>query len=343
MRQPSREWIQNNLSSLTAHTDDLRGVGTTIDEPEFGAWTALKLVVLTATIDVYSTVISNNDFDFYYVDAMSGSGLVNLSDRDDTLIGSPFIAGTVAHEPFSRMYLIERNEDRANVLRERLDYAVDEIDSFDQSRKDYVVLTGDANEILPTIPDRIKRERGGTLAGTNGEGGAHHLAFIDNERSEVKFDAIRQLSKMWGDLLINYQEKGLNRQYGRIDNGLEDSWDEFLAFFDDDERVKQLDSPEDRFALYRSKIESINRPMQESVQIHGSKSHPYGYRMLYATQQTGGGSEYAQFMEGQARKIEDLTGDDIETVLDTMRGNATHLGLWSTNEDEKGQAKLGEY
>jgi hypothetical protein len=78
MRQPDREWIQNNLSSLTAHSAPLQQVGETSDEPEFGAWTALKLIVLTATVDVYSKIISNNGFDFYYVDAMAGSGITGV-------------------------------------------------------------------------------------------------------------------------------------------------------------------------------------------------------------------------------------------------------------------------
>lgn len=343
MHQPDREWIQDKLSSLTAHSDDLREVGETADDPEFGAWTALKLVVLTATVDVYSKIIAKNGFDFYYVDAMSGSGLVDLSDREDTLIGSPFIAGTVAHEPFSKMYFIEEDGDRADILRDRLDYAADEIDAFNQSRDDCVVLNGDANDILPEIPDKVKEERDGTLTGTDGVGGAHHLAFVDNERDEVKFDSIRKLeTQMWGDLLINYQEKGLNRERGRILEGLEDGWEDFVAFFDDDE-VKDLEDPEDRFELYLSKIDSINRSVHESIQIRGSSSHPYGYRMVYATQRTGGGSKFVRFMEGQKRKIEALTGDDIETVLDTMRGSATHLGLWSNEEDEDGQSRLGAY
>jgi hypothetical protein len=78
MHQPDREWIQDNLSSLTAHTDSLQQVAEVSDEPQFGAWTALKLIVLTATVDVYTKIISNNDFDFYYIDAMAGSGITEL-------------------------------------------------------------------------------------------------------------------------------------------------------------------------------------------------------------------------------------------------------------------------
>lgn len=344
MRQPNRDWIQDKLSDLTAHTSALSNIGGEFDEPEFGAWTALKLVVLAATVDVYTTIIDSNGFDYYYVDAMSGSGVVDLKERNDALLGSAFVAGTVAHKPFEKMYFIEKKPERADALRERLEYASEHIDGFRQPPDTFEVITGNANTVLPLIPDKIEDHRGGSAGGRNGEGGQHHLAFIDNERDEIKFDAIREMESIWGDLLINYQEKGLNREKGRIEKGLTDNWDDYVNFFDGDERVKQMDDPEDRFQLYLSKLDNINRPVHPSVTIHGSDRHPYGYRMVYATQTTNGGSEYAEFMEGQKRKIEGLTGDDVEIVLDTMKGAATHLGLWSVEEeDEDKQRRLGSF
>ena len=341
MQQPDREWIQRKLSRLTAHADDLQEIGEANDEPEFGAWTALKLTVFTATVDVYTKIIANNDFDFYYIDSMSGSGIVNLSDRDDTISGSPIIAGTVAHEPFERMYFIEEDPERASSLRSRLDYAVEEIDAFDQSRGDCVVIEGDANDVLPTIRDRIEDHRGGSLSGHDGENGQHHLAFIDNERDDVKFQAIRELESMWGDLLINYPEVSLDREEGRIESGLTDSWDDYIAFFDGDESVQHMRSRSRRFNLYLEKLEDISRPIHPSTKIHGSSSHRFSYRLVYAAQETEGGSEFAEFMTKQGRKIENLTGDDIEHVLDTMRGEATHLGLWSVDDED--QSALGSF
>jgi len=344
MRQPNREWVQDKLSDLTAHIDDLEAIGNQTDEPEFGSWTALKLVVFTAAIDVYTTVINNNDFEPYYIDAMSGSGVVSLKDREDTLLGSPAIAGTVAHEPFEKMYCIEKDEERAETLRNRLDFAAEHIDSFRQEPDTYEVIQGNANDILRNIPDKIRDHRGSSPSGRNGQGGQHHFAFIDNERHEVKFDSIRNLeNEFWGDLLINYQQKGLNREKGRLEARESDEWDEFLQFFDGDNRALDLDDPEDRFGLYLEKLDGINRPVHESVQIRGSKRHPYSYRMVYATRNSSGGSEFIEFMNGQQWKIEGLTGDDIEHVLDTMQGAATHLGLWSIDEDEDGQARLGEF
>jgi hypothetical protein len=239
------------------------------------------------------------------------------------------------------MYLIEQNTERAEALRQRLDLAVEEIDAFSQSRDEWTVIEGNANDVLPELPDKIRNRRGGSLTGSDEQGGAHHLAFVDNERIEVNFDAIRGLSEMWGDLLINYQEKGINREIGRIESGETDGWGEILRFFDGDERVQNTDSPEERFELYLEKLDQIQRPVHEPVTIHGSEDHPYGYKMVYATQLTDGESEYAEFMEYQRRKVGNLTGDDIETVLRTMRGAATHLGLWSADDDS--QSKLGEY
>ncbi|WP_254823436.1 three-Cys-motif partner protein TcmP [Haloglomus halophilum] len=341
MHQPDREWIQDKLSSLTAHADELQRVGDAADEPNFGPWTALKLIVLTATVDVYTQIIHDYDFDPYYVDAMAGSGITELDGGRDTLIGSPIVAGTVAHEPFSKMFLIEQNEERAEALRDRLEFATEEIDTFTQSRDEWVVIEGDTNEELPSIPSRVRDERGGYLGGQDGQDGAHHLAFIDNERVEVEFDSLRRLSSMWGDLLINYQEKGINREIGLIESGEKDGWDEILAFFDDDAHIQRDSTPNERFELYLGKLDSINRSEYESLTIHGSDEHPYGYKMIYATRPTGGGSEYVEFMETYQRKIEALTGDDIENVLDTMKGTSTHLGLWSPDEDS--QSRLGGF
>lgn len=344
MGQPDRDWIQDKLSDLTAHIDELESAGGAVDHPQFGAWTALKLVVLTATVDVYTTIMASNDFRYHYVDAMSGSGLVGLKGRDEILMGSPIIAGTVAHEPFENMYLIENDETRAAALEDRLDYAADNIDAFRQSPDSYEVLVGDANDLLPQVHDRIDEQHDGNPGGDSGERGQHHLAFIDNERNEVSFSAIRQLESFYGDLLINYQETSLNRERGLLESGDSDDWDTFIEFFDGDERALHLEEPE-RFGLYLEKVESIPRPIHESVNVRGSSSYGYNYRIVYAVRQSGGESEFIEFMDGQRRKVEGLTGDDIDTVLDTMRGSATHLGLWSVDEDgdDDSQADLDRF
>ncbi|WP_254544820.1 three-Cys-motif partner protein TcmP [Halomarina pelagica] len=344
MRQPDQAWIRNQLRQLTDHSDTLCEIGDEeVVDATFGPWTALKLVSLTATVDVYTSIMANNGFNYYYVDAMSGGGIVNLDGCDGALVGSPIIAGTVPREPFEKLYFVEASRDRAEALRARLDYAVDEIDAFNHTRDDCVVIHGDANEVLPKLPQMIKEDNGGTLTGRNGMGGAHHLAFIDNEKYEVKFEAIRKLSTMLNDLLINYQETSLNRQYGRILRG-DCEWDDFLAFFDKRGGVKRLEAPEDRFDFYTRLLENIDRSEYRSLQVRGSNAYSYAYRMVYATRLTGGGSEYAQFMDGQKRKIEGITGDEIGTVLDTMRGAGTTLDLWSAEEKaEDGQSKLADY
>lgn len=342
MRQPDRDWIQDKLSDLTAHIDELEEAGGVVDDPEFGPWTALKLVVLTSTVDVYTTIMASNKFRYHYVDAMAGSGVVGLADREETLTGSPIIAGTVAHEPFEKMYLIERNQERAAALEKRLDYAAENIDAFTQSPESYEVFVGDANDLLPEVRDRINDHHNGNLAGTDGEEGQHHLAFIDNECDDVAFSAIRQLeAPMHGDLLINYQATSLNRKRGRLKSGDSDKWEPFVAFFDHDRRALNLKEPE-RYEFYREKIRGIPRPVQRSVDVHGSGGYGYKYRMLYAVRKSSGGSGFVEFMDKQRRKIEGLTGDDIGTVLDTMQGSATHLGLWSADDDDE-QQRLGSF
>lgn len=336
MTQPDRDWILQQLNTLTDHADELYELDPdTINELK--SWTALKLAILIATVDVYTTIISSHFDDWYYVDAMAGSGCVYVEDNQIPLVGSPILAAVLAHEPFEHMFFIENKEERVQALRSRLEYAVENIEAVEIERDDYDVIKGDTNTELPKIPDRIAENRGHFQ-------GAHHLAFIDNERVEVKYDSIDGLEQMWGDLLINYQETGINREYG------DGNWEKLVPYFGT-EAVKDCPTEEERFELYLdqlSKVGTGGRPIQRSIKVRGSEDYPYHYNMVYAvreSQETE--SEWVEFMDTMRPKIEPLSGDDVEKVIEQMQGKTTSLELWTSDDSENGkgggQSKLGEY
>lgn len=331
MGKPQWEWIEGKLRSLMEHADDLKDIGDSIDDPKFGPWTALKLEILVASVEVYTTIMHSYEYDYYFVDAMAGSGVVDVDDSPEVLVGSPIIAGTVAREPFEKLYFIEADRSRADTLRKRLDYAADNIDAFTQTKDSCMVIHGDANEELPELSDQIEQDHPRSLTGTNGMGGQHHLAFIDNERGEVGFEALRQLESIDGDLLINYQGTGLNRASGHISE-FDRSWDNFDAFFDGNRKAREMTSDE-RLNLYLGLLKDINRGDYRDVFVKASDNYPYGYRMIYATENRDQGGDFLEFMETYSEKIEDFTGDDIQKVLATMRGELARLdGHWTGEE-----------
>lgn len=346
MTTPDWEWVQSKLDVLMEHADELKEISPVTEEPdpEFGAWTALKLEVLVASVDVYTKIMSSHDYTYYFVDAMSGPGVVDINGRPESLIGSPIIAGTVAHEPFHRMYLIEKDRDRAEALRDRLDYASDQIPEFSQSRDSCVVINENANDVLPNLRDRIEDDHPTLLKGTGESGGQHHLAFIDNESHDIDFESIRQLESIPGDLLINYPNTVLNRRAGNIESQDDPDWDKFDAFFDDRIEARELNEDE-RFALYLELLETIKRGDTVNLPIRASREYPYYYRMIYATKNRKGGGGFLNFMESYSERMSSLTGDDVERIFKTMRGEFTNLDHWTEKdaETEENQADLGEF
>ncbi len=349
MTQPDFDWIQSKLSRLMADADDLARVVDFDDDPSFGAWTALKLDFLAASVDVYTKIMSNHGFQYYFIDAMSGSGIVELSDRDEKLVGSPFVAGSIPNQPFTHLFLIEENDERAEALRSRLEYASDEVEEFNHSRDEWTVINEDANQVLPDMKSRIEEVHEGSIYGTSGYGGQHHLAFIDNETDEISFQALRDLeSSLDGDLLINYQNKSIGRRRGRLqsDNHDESDWGPYMDFFDDRELARVTQDNRELFELYVGDLlPGISRGHIEYVEVKQSRDSPFHYTLIYATRKKSSGGDFMEFVPNYGGKIESLDGDIVERVLGTMTGPATRIDHWANKvkESEEGQSGLGDF
>lgn len=73
--------------------------------------------MLVATIEVYTKIVPEEFEDAYYIDTMSGLGVVEVEGYDATVGGSPIIAATFPHTPgFEKLYCIELNPDKASGL-----------------------------------------------------------------------------------------------------------------------------------------------------------------------------------------------------------------------------------
>lgn len=338
-RTPNYQWVRSKLERLTSHADEIRSVDAEVVN-EIGPWAALKLFHLMVTTDLYTRIIENVDSidSKFYFDVLAGSGTVVLDDYDTSSIGSPLIAATVPEHPFDRLYFFEGDEERASALRERLDF-VDAETPLEIHRDRCIVIDGDSNETVPEVVQELF---------DNGEHqGLNHLSFIDNERMEVQWDTIRELSKIYGDFLINFQTKGVSRELGYLGDQdaplarKTEAYRKLDAFFGGPDFRSCSDSDE-LIQLYESNLASIgeeygkqrnNRSKQRSIQVQGAGGRYY-YRLIYATRETGGGSPYIEFVDNLRSRIESMDGNDIETAIEILQGDTASLDMFEVSEEE---------
>jgi three-Cys-motif partner protein len=326
--RPDQEWIYRQLDQIYKYADPLAEQDSKTDD--WQPWKALKLVTLAHSVYVYTQILGNDRWeDFYYVDALAGSG---IQQRDDgtNFVGSSLLAPIVAENPFSHLYFIEEDTDKAEALSQRLQYASENIDSFAADPSDYTVINRDVNSphAMSSIPDEISNQR------ERGLKGAHALAFVDNQRAEVNWETIAAFGDanrggMWSDFLVNYQPVGIDREEGDY------SFENLDGFFGPAE-YRGL-SDDEQFENYRENFTNIEPPrsIQRHAKVRGSASFRYYYNMLFATQETGSGSPYIEFMEGAKEKIENLSGDDIDNVIEILKGNQAPLDLFSEHNDDQ--------
>lgn len=317
-----RAWVKKQLKRLREHSHEIYDAGGRVTN-ELGPWTALKMTIHAQAVDVYTTVISNYYDDWYYVDALAGSGSIKIKDRDsDVLVGSPIVAAAMAgDDPFSEMYFIEKDADRATALEDRIECACQELPSIQISPEDCYVITDDANEALGEIRSRIKEDRSGRLKG------AHTFGYIDNADLNVGIDAIPEDDRLRMDLLVNYQSTNANRSAGK---GERSKMERFWGLpFDELEAMTE----EERLEAYINALKQKGRAGEETIPVQASSEFPYHYYMIYNTKKEDAG--WLNALQNLRERIRALDGDNIDDVLNTMQRDPTNLdsGLFADEDD----------
>lgn len=302
------EWVKEQLQDLQANADAIWGERPDIAN-SFGEWSAIKLIALAGIVDLYTTIIPNNFNRFYYIDALAGSGSVYMEEQDERFVGSPILTAALAHEPFDYMYLIEQDTDRAQALRQRMDFIDSELDYG--LNGNYTVIEGDANEEIPHL---IEEELLDIILES---GSVHTLAFIDNERTDVKWSTVEKLTTIWSDLVVNFPANNIQRMAG-VPN--ENALNEF--FGNNRWRSAGTDSMALR-TVYQGNLSEVGRDVQGAVRVQGSRN--FHYDVIYATRETSSGSPFMDAFNWLQEKLEDLHGDDIDRVLRYMRGEAVNF------------------
>lgn len=306
--EPAQQ-VRRRVPTLTERADDALAIAPDVYN-EYGPWSALKLIVLVATVNMYTTVISDYYDDWFYIDALAGSG-VSIADNgnEDVFLGSPILAAMHAHEPFTKMYFIEKHQGKASALEDRLEWAFDEFD-ISQPEYEYEVICGDANQEL----NGVVQDMWG-LARRDGKPRFHNLLFVDNQGFDVCWDGMKSVGdNTSGDFLINFPTPGLNRNTYQ-----EESHDALTKYFGGD-MWREADSAEELIEIYCRRLSGFDNEIQVTTNVDSGVKN-YQYDVIYATRKTQSGSDYVNAVKYVKEFVEEVDGGDVNQMLDILYGD----------------------
>jgi len=328
-----RERVKKRVPTLTRHAEDIREIESEVYN-EFGTWSALKLIVHAATVNMYTTVISEHFDDWFYIDALAGSGVSVYGDEDESFLGSPLLAAKNASEPFTKMYFIEQDEDNAAALEKRLEAGFNGSElELTPPECGWEVFVGDANKKLQQAISDMWR-----VAKRDGKANFNHLTFIDNQGLDLMWNGIRQLApEPTGDLLINFPTSAVIRSAGHEDSR------ETLTDYYGSEAWRSASEKEELLNAYTRRLSSVEKTEQVVTNIDSGTKN-YQYDMVYATRKTRGGSDYINAIEYINDFVEAVDGADVEEMLQILRGDQmTMESFLPAQDDDDPQSRLAEY
>ncbi|MGQ5515691.1 three-Cys-motif partner protein TcmP [Halococcus saccharolyticus] len=327
--------MKDRVEDLRDNADELKGVAPN-QFNEFGPWSALKLILHAATTNMYTKVISQHMDDFFYIDALAGSGVSVYGDQGDCFLGSPVIAAKNATEPFTKMYFIENDPDKADALRRRLD------EVFENSMVDvtvpeaYQVYEGDANEQLREVVNDMW-----DIAYENPNGPSfNHFTFIDNQGLDVEWDdGIEKVAPTpTGDLLINFPTSNIVRTAHHTDS--ESAMNRFYGgnMWDTEEKNKQTLREK-----YCERLTGVEKEKKVVANVD-SGGRNYEYDMIYGTRETNRGSGYIDAVDYVRDFVEAVDGADVDEMLEVIRGDRATMDQYlPDDEDGSGQSSLDSF
>ena len=265
---------------------------------KFGPWAIVKLISLKYFVQIYTSIISNQDWvdKMRYIDLLAGSGLNEVSTNGDLIAGSSIIAAQHPKKKFDELHLIEMDSQKARALSRRIK----------PSKIPSQIINKDCNDGINDIFDSI------------GESD-HYLAFIDCERGmEINWATMQKLLSRPGDLIFNLQSASIYRVISAWQNNQNfqhNSLDQFYG----DESWKKYYSRDDCLLGFIEKIQTnSNREVVIPCRINGPGS--YYYDLIIATRRTKGDSPYMGAVKDLKTRVENLKPHFIESVLDILKG-----------------------
>lgn len=327
----SSDYLKKRIQSLTEDSEEIRDISPVTND--FDTWSALKLILHSAAVNMYTTVLESNSYfeDLFYIDALAGSGISTYGEDDTCFLGSPVIAAKVAQEPFKKMYLIEWDEDKADALEARMRYIFDNHADAHEP-EEWKVIRGDANKELPRVAEDIKKVK---------EGGFNYYCFIDNQELNVKWDAIDSLTPTpWGDLLINLPTAtGIGRNATKRPVPAE--LNEFYCMDLNSENLPQTDVRPRMKTLYKKCLAENGRGVQRITNIDANVGS-YEYDLLYATREIDGGNGYIKVVDYVKEFIEDVHAGDVDNLLEVLHDDQSSFEQYIPEENIDDEIPDGE-
>ena len=342
-----RDYIQTRIEGLTEDSQEFysRVPGQAND---FDTWSALKLILHSATVNMYTTVLAQNDYfnDLYYIDALAGSGVSQYDEENRCFLGSPLIAAKDATVPFKKMFFVEKDPDHAEALERRLEYAFNEKGDKYTEPEQWEVMCRDANKAIPDIITGMWRS-------FQDDNGLNYLCFIDNQGMDVKWPAIEKLTPTpYGDLLINLPT---SQAIGRNVDTYPETVGEFYGCDLDTVEIPDVGMREFMRDLYLDQLADRERPVQVNTRVEADVGSYY-YDMIYATRDIEHGNGYEETIKYVRDFIEQVHSGDVDRILDVLDGSQSSLTsylpeddegiseeLSEESDDDPGQTALGEF
>ena len=324
MPNGEREWIRSRVEGLIDGAEEVEPVYQEDIDNSFDTWSALKLIVHSATINMYTKVIANHADHFFYIDALAGSGLSEYGE-EECFYGSPIVAAKHAAEPFTKMYFFEGEEEKCEILEQRLEYVFNNESNEISEPGEWVVWHGDANDLIHDATSDIwSYWDSGEMFNT--------LTFADNQAMDFMWDSMIEVGDLTGDLLINYQGAmaiGMNINNEAAHEG------QMKEFFGRNLWEENLSSREEYKQEYMRQMESLFDDTCHQVPVKvrsGTKS--FEYDMIYSTRDTERGSGYVEAIEYVKEFVENVDGADVEDMLELMHGNQSAMDNYLPQDRE---------
>lgn len=262
-----------------------------------GPWARQKLDGLEAYLDAYTTALSKQPFDLYYIDAFAGSGKSRLrgySDEDATT--SPFLdeafdAGEIEFiegsprralglmRPFKKCFFFDADPVRAQILANI---------GRDYPGREYLVEIGDGNQLIRDLLPRIDSRDTRGVAFLDPYGQHLHWRTIEALAATKRFEvivnfplgmAINRLITRSGDIPANWRAD-LDACFGS------NEWERLVyddtpTLFGDTERQKAENAGKRLLEYYVGRLKGIFGHAATPSLVRNTRGAPI-YYMLWA-------------------------------------------------------------
>lgn len=302
------EYLSKRLDALRNRSQEFYHINESVSN-DFNDWTALKLILHSATVNMYTKVHqSQGTGDIFYIDALAGSG-VSTTHKGRCFVGSPLIACRDAKRPFRKMYFIDSNQDYCDALERRLEHAFNLPEYTEPD--DYDVINGDVNNEISKVVEEIW-----TIGDLDDR--LNYYCFIDNQGMDFSWSSIEQLTPTpYGDFLINLPIAHAIGRSASMDNikSLNDFYGgDMKRYAKGRSNRKQLKQE------YCDRLVDKGRQIQTTTQVQTDIGSFY-YDLIYATREIEGGNDYVDVIRYVRDFIERVHSGHVGRLLDVLDNN----------------------